>query len=105
MATAKSVVEYLLDCAKDAGDMRARPMFGEYGLYCNDKVVAFVCDNQLFMKPTAGSGPYEDECDAVPPYPGAKDYWRVPDDKWDDKKWISAFIRDTAKHVPLKAKK
>jgi hypothetical protein len=25
---------------------------GEYAIYCNGKVVALVCDNQLFVKPT-----------------------------------------------------
>jgi TfoX/Sxy family transcriptional regulator of competence genes len=28
-------------------------MFGEYAIYCNEKVVALVCDNQVFVKPTA----------------------------------------------------
>lgn len=36
----------------DAGRMAARKMFGEYALYCDDKVVALVCDNSLFVTPT-----------------------------------------------------
>ena len=26
-------------------------MFGEYAIYCDGKVTALVCDNQLFVKP------------------------------------------------------
>jgi len=29
-------------------------MFGEYALYCGDKVVALVCDDQLFVKIMGG---------------------------------------------------
>jgi TfoX/Sxy family transcriptional regulator of competence genes len=42
---------------KDAGAISYRYMFGEYAIYCDGKVVALVCDNQLFVKPSdAASG-------------------------------------------------
>lgn len=105
MATDKALMEQLVDCIAHTGDVRTRPMFGEYAVYLDDKVVGFVCDNQLFVKPTAASGPYEAECEAAPPYPGAKNYWRVPEEKWNDKRWMSSFLRDTAAQVPVKKKK
>ena len=52
MATDKSFVEFIADQAGDAGDITFRKMFGDYALYCNDKVVALICNNQLFVKPT-----------------------------------------------------
>jgi TfoX/Sxy family transcriptional regulator of competence genes len=27
-------------------------MFGEYGVYCDEKFVALICDDTLFVKPT-----------------------------------------------------
>ena len=34
-------------------DSISQAMLGEYVIYCNNKVVALVCDNKLFVKPTA----------------------------------------------------
>ena len=35
-----------------AGAVSARKMFGEYGVYCDGKIVGLVCDDQLFVKVT-----------------------------------------------------
>ena len=52
MSTKQSTIDYLLDQLLGAGDVRARKMFGEYALYLDDKVVALVCNQQLFAKIT-----------------------------------------------------
>ncbi len=44
MASDKSFVEFIADQAGDAGDVTFRKMFGDYALYCNDKVVALICE-------------------------------------------------------------
>ena len=54
MSSQQSTVDFILDQISEAGDVSAKKMFGEYGLYCNGKMVASVCDDQLFVKPTAG---------------------------------------------------
>jgi len=41
----------LLDLLSNLGHVRARKMFGEYCLYCADKPVALVYDDQLFLTP------------------------------------------------------
>ena len=53
MASKRTTVDFLLDQMAEAGAMSARRMFGEYGLYCDGTLVALVCDDQLFLKPTA----------------------------------------------------
>ena len=52
MATRQSTIDFLLDQLADLPGVRARKMFGEYALYLDEKVVALVCDDQLFLKPT-----------------------------------------------------
>jgi len=52
MSTKQSTIDYLLDQLASVPDVRARKMFGEYALYCNGRVVALVCDNELFVKIT-----------------------------------------------------
>jgi len=52
MASRQSTVDYLLEQIKEAGTVSYKKMFGEYAIYCNGKVVALVCDDELFVKPT-----------------------------------------------------
>ncbi len=35
-----------------AGVIRTRPMFGEYGVNCDDTFIGLICNDQLFFKPT-----------------------------------------------------
>lgn len=101
MATKVSTIDFIVDQVSTAGQIRSRKMFGEYALYCNEKVVAFVCDDQLFIKPTEPGLKFLDESHGAPPYPGAKNYLRVPEDKWDEKNWLTDFIKATADSLPL----
>jgi TfoX/Sxy family transcriptional regulator of competence genes len=105
MATQQSTIDFLTDQIKDAGVIRSRKMFGEYALYCDEKVVAFVCDDQLFMKHSEADGPFRKFCVETPAYPGSKDYLRVDQEKWDDHEWLTQFVRATAAALPEKGKK
>lgn len=72
MASDQEFVNFLVDQMEDAGLITFRKMFGEYAIYCNGKVVALVCDNQLFVKPTESGRKYIGEVVEAPAYPGAK---------------------------------
>lgn len=52
MATDKEFITFLLDTLKPVGNISARPMFGEYGLYYEEKLIGLVCDNQMLIKIT-----------------------------------------------------
>jgi hypothetical protein len=52
MASDKEFVDFVVDQMGDAGLITFKKMFGEYALYCDGKVIALICDNQLFVKPT-----------------------------------------------------
>lgn len=101
MATQASTIEYILDQLSSIRSVRARKMFGEYALYCNDKVVALVCDDQLFVKITpdgkefVGSR-YEEGL----PYPGAKPWMRVDMDAAEDREWLEELILITEESLP-----
>lgn len=72
MATQRSTVAHILEAAAGAGAVRARAMFGEYALYCDDKVVALICDDTLFLKDTPGARGLIEAPDLSAPYPRAK---------------------------------
>lgn len=101
MATQQATVDFLLDQTSSAGEMFARKMFGEYALYCDGKVVALVCDGQLFVKITeAGKEFVGDMYQEGFAYPGAKASMLVNEEKFDDHRWLGKLIRITADALP-----
>jgi TfoX/Sxy family transcriptional regulator of competence genes len=99
MASTQDFVDYILEQIENAGVITYRKMFGEYALYCGRKVVALVCDNQLFIKPTAGGKAFIGNVTEAPAYPGAKMSYLI-EDNLDNSEWISELIRITASELP-----
>ncbi len=100
MASDVSFVEYVCDRIDGAGQISFRKMFGEYAIYCDAKVVALVCDNQLFVKPTASGRSKLENVVEAPPYPKAKPHFLIID-RLNDREWMSELIRLTASELPL----
>lgn len=100
MASDQSFVEFIVDQMDDAGVVSCRKMFGEYALYCDGKVVALICDNQLYVKPTVSGRTYIGTVSEAAPYPGAKLYFLI-EDAFEDREWISGLIKTTARELPL----
>lgn len=100
MPTRPETAEFLLDQLREAGDVSVRRMFGNYALYCDGLVVGLICNDQLFIKKSSTSGGFLDDSHTAPPFPGAKNFLRVPDERWDDPKWLSEFVLATAAAVP-----
>ena len=103
MATRKETVEHILDQLAPL-PVRARAMFGEYGLYCSVKFVAVICDDTLFVKPTALSAELFPDPEMAPPYPGAKDHHVVSEDQLHDAAWLQDVIARTAEQLPVPKK-
>lgn len=101
MSTKQSTIDFILEQIEQAGSVAAKKMFGEYALYCDSKVVALVCDEQLFVKPTEKGKAFLQEYQEGCPYPGAKPYLLIEGDQWDDAEWLSELIRITAMELPL----
>lgn len=101
VATKQDIVDYIVDQVSAAGQITTRKMFGEYVLYCNFKVVALICDDQLFVKPTTGGQNFIGKVTFGLPFPGSKPWLLVTGDLWDDADWLSELIRVTARELPL----
>ncbi len=100
MSSDKKFVEFIVDQMGDAGRISQRMMFGEYAVYCDGKVVALICDNQLFVKPTESGRNYIGKVKEAAPYPGAKLHFLIGD-KVEDRVWLGELIRLTAEELPL----
>jgi TfoX/Sxy family transcriptional regulator of competence genes len=99
MASDPDFMEFVSEQIRNAGDVSARKMFGEYAVYCGGKVVALVCDNRFFVKPTDRGRAFIGDPVEAPPYPGARNYFLV-EDRIDDRDWMSELVRITAADLP-----
>ncbi|MHA3723452.1 TfoX/Sxy family protein [Leucobacter sp. HY1910] len=100
MSTRAETMEFLTDQLSALPGVRTRKMFGEYCLYYDEKPVAFVCDDELFVKPTDAGRDYLGTPDEAPAYPGSKPYFRVSGDRWEDRDWLTELISRTAAALP-----
>ena len=101
MATAPRTVEFMLDQMAGAGAVSARAMFGEYGVYCDGRIVALICNDQLYVKPTAAGRSFIGSPDEQPPYRGAKPSFLISADGLEDADWLAELIRRTTAELPL----
>ena len=98
MASNPDFVQYIVDQCGKAGDITARKMFGEYGVYCNGKIFGLVSDNGFYVKPTEAGRQMLRSVDLRPPYDGAKPYFYIED--VDDSDYVSALVRATCADLP-----
>jgi DNA transformation protein and related proteins len=102
MATRQSTIDFILDQLGVLRGVRSKKMFGEYALYYEEKVVALVCDDQLFVKPTsAGKALLGSRCREGMAYPGAKPSLLIGADELEDHDKLSELIRVTAEALPV----
>ncbi len=98
MASNPDFVQYIVDQCGKAGDITARKMFGDYGVYCNGKIFGLVSDNGFYVKPTEAGRQMLRSVDLRPPYEGAKPYFYIED--VDDSDYVSALVRATCTDLP-----
>ena len=99
MATSAATVDHLRDALSGAGTLTARKMFGEYALYLNGTIVAFICDDTLFIKPTPGALALLADTPKGPAYPGSKDYI-IGSEMLDDPDLCIRALRAVAADAP-----
>lgn len=98
MGTRADTITHLLDALAPL-PLIARKMFGEYAFYHDGKVVALVCDDRLFLKPTPGARDALPDCPQGAPYPGAKLHLLVTD-ALDDPDLVIAALKAIATDLP-----
>lgn len=99
MASSLEFIEYVCEQLECAGSISYKKMFGEYGVYCNGKIIGLVCDNQLFIKKTAAGEAFLENPTEEAPYKGAKPYFFI--ENLDDKEFLSELVRKSWDEMPL----
>lgn len=98
MASKPELVQYIAEQLAPAGAITCRKMFGDYGVYCDGKIFALICDDQLFVKITDAGRALAPACPEAPPYEGAKPYLLVED--VDDGAFLVALACATCAALP-----
>ena len=100
MASDQKFVEFIVEQIENAGEITARKMFGDYGIYADGKIFGLICDNKLFIKPTGAGREYLGDVTEAPAYPGAKPSFLITD-QVEDREWLSELVRITVKELPM----
>jgi len=99
MSTDTDFIEYVHEQAGFAGRLTHKKMFGEYGVYLDEKIVALAADNSLFLKPTDAGRALLPNVVEAPPYPEAKN-WFVLDEFLDDTELLQRLLQTTFDALP-----
>ncbi|EPY2273007.1 TfoX/Sxy family protein [Clostridium sporogenes] len=99
MASNIEFVEYVCDQISDAGNITYKKMFGDYGVYCNEKIIGLICDNQFFLKITKAGRELLHEVIEAPAYKGAKLSFLI--EFLDDREYLSKIVFATYKELPM----
>ena len=98
MASRQDFVQYIAEQCGSAGEIISKKMFGDYGIYCDDKIFGLICDDRFYVKPTEAGRSLLRTVDLQPPYEGAKDYFYIAD--VDDHDYLSSLVRETCRSLP-----
>ncbi|MCI8300834.1 MAG: TfoX/Sxy family protein [Lachnospiraceae bacterium] len=98
MASKIEFVEYIAEQLREAGTITYKKMFGEYGIYCNGKIFAVICDDQFYIKITEAGKEICPDLPEQPPYKGAKNYLLVED--VENREMLTKLVMATCAELP-----
>lgn len=99
MSNDQDFIDFIVDQVENGCNLTYRDMFGGTTLYMNGKVVALICDNQLFIKPTEAGRAYIGIAVEAPPYEGAMNSFLI-EDEIEDAEWLTELFVITEKELP-----
>ena len=92
MASSKEYLCYILDQLAPLEGISHRPMMGEYIVYYQDKIAAYICDDRLLVKPVEAAKRMLPDAPQEAPYPGAKEMLLV--EQVDDRAFLQQLIQE-----------
>lgn len=92
------LVQYIAEQLSGAGMITYRKMFGEYGVYCDGKIFALICEDKLFIKITDEVKNKYPDLPEAPPYNGGKNYFYIED--IDNREYLTEITVLTCHALP-----
>lgn len=103
MATNKEYLTFVLEQLSEIDNITYRQMMGEYIIYQNGKIAAYLCDNRLLVKPVPSAETLLPDAPHEPPYDGAKDMILL--EQIEDKQFLTQLFNAMYDELPLPKKK
>lgn len=103
MASDLEYVKFIADQLSEAGVITYRKMFGEYGIYCDGKYFAAVCDNRFLVKITKAGQSFMPDCRTELPYEGARSMFLI--EELDDREFLKILTLKTCAELPAQKPK
>ena len=100
MASEQKFVDYIIHQIGFAEQVTNKKMFGEYGLYFDNKLFGLICNNKLYIKPTQSGRAFTHEVVEASPYPGAKPSFLI-EEQLDDREWLQKLVEITVNELPM----
>ena len=99
MARHSEFITYLLEQLAPLGEVRARAMFGGFGIYCGERMFALVADDALYLKVDEVNRA-EFEARGLLPFryemrgeTKQMNYWQPPVEAMDDREMLCEWAR------------
>lgn len=99
MATSKEYLNFILEQLSTLSEISHKQMMGEYIIYYNGKLAAYLCDDRLLVKPTKSALAYIENHIFEPPYDGAKDMLLV--ENVDSAKYLAGLLNAIYDELPF----
>lgn len=103
MSTSKEYLEFILEQLSDLDGITCKMMMGEYIIYYQGRIAAYLCDDRLLIKPVPSAVKLMPDADYEPPYEGAKDMLLC--DNVDDKVFLKKLFKAIYPELPEPKKK
>ena len=104
MASNQEFVNFIVEQLENVGEITAKKMFGEYGIYSDGILFGLICDNKLFVKPTEAGREFIGEVVEAAPYAGAKPSFLI-EEQLENRKWLSELVRISVAALPIAKRK
>ena len=75
MACSEEFIDFVCEVLAPLGEIRTRKMMGDYILYLNEKCVATLCDNNVYVKIHPSINELMKDAEIGKPYEGAKEHY------------------------------
>ena len=103
MATTKEHLEFVLEQLSELEEITYKKMMGEYIVYYNGKIAAYICDDRLLVKPVASAIKMLPNAKTEPPYEGAKNMLLV--ENVEDRNFLTELFKAMYNELPMPRKK
>lgn len=103
MSTSKGYLDFILEQLSELDGITYKQMMGEYIIYFNGRIAAYLCDDRLLIKPVASAVRMMPNARLEQPYDGAKNMLLC--ENVDDKSFLKELFEAIYPELPEPKKK